>query len=146
MATATGSGDLITANIDATNGDPCAMNISFYLRKTEEITNGEIKLYYGYGGSWDLIADLNSNPEGANDVWLHYSDTNSNSKYFVNDFKIKLEANITGGTVYIDDVTVTNTAARCILTTSLLPIPGRPTLNGTKPEWMGTAILSRLSQ
>ncbi|MHC4707280.1 MAG: fibronectin type III domain-containing protein, partial [Planctomycetota bacterium] len=30
MATATGSGDLITANIDATNGDPCAMNISFY--------------------------------------------------------------------------------------------------------------------
>jgi hypothetical protein len=86
------------------------MNISFYFRKTEEITDGEIKLYYGYGGNWDYIADLNSNPEGVNDVWLHYSDTNSNSKYFVNDFKIKLEANIiSGGTVYIDDVTITNT-------------------------------------
>ncbi len=109
MAKATGSGDLITANVDATNGDPCAMNISFYFRKTEEINDGEIKLYYYDGGNWDYIADLNSLP-GANDVWLHYSDTNSDSQYFVSTFKIKLEANITGGgTVYIDDVSITNT-------------------------------------
>ena len=109
MAKATGVGDLITVNVDATEGDPCAMNISFYFRKTEEVNEGDIKLYYYDGGNWDYIADLNSLP-GANDVWIHYSDTVTDSQYFVSTFKIKLEANITsGGTVYIDDVSITNT-------------------------------------
>ncbi|MHC4501001.1 MAG: LamG domain-containing protein, partial [Planctomycetota bacterium] len=51
-----------------------------------------------------------SNPGGANDVWLHYSDdVNVNDPYLIDGFKLRFVSTISSGTVYIDNVKITNT-------------------------------------
>ncbi|MHC4185492.1 MAG: LamG-like jellyroll fold domain-containing protein [Planctomycetota bacterium] len=95
---------------EANLADACSIQVEFSFRKTGEIRDNEIKLYYWDGSAWDFIEDLNS--LDPNDAWPRYSDDiNVNDEYHLQtDFKIKFEANITsGGTVYIDDVRIRNT-------------------------------------
>ncbi|MHC4062114.1 MAG: LamG domain-containing protein [Planctomycetota bacterium] len=110
-ARATSGGGLKTLiSAEANLADACSIQVEFSFRKTGEIRDNEIKLYYWDGSAWDFIEDLNS--LDPNDAWPRYSDDiNVNDEYHLQtDFKIKFEANITsGGTVYIDDVRIRNT-------------------------------------
>ncbi|MHC4499743.1 MAG: LamG domain-containing protein, partial [Planctomycetota bacterium] len=90
--------------------DACSVRIDFRFRKTEEIRDGDIELYYWDGSGWDFIKDLNS--LDPNDQWLHYvDDVNVNDEYHLQtDFKIKFVADINDvdGIVYIDNVRIRN--------------------------------------
>ncbi|MHC4659549.1 MAG: hypothetical protein ACYS83_10325, partial [Planctomycetota bacterium] len=104
-----GSGTL-AMNADANTDDACSVRIDFRFRKTEEIRDGDIELYYWDGSGWDFIKDLNS--LDPNDQWLHYvDDVNVNDEYHLQtDFKIKFVADINDvdGIVYIDNVRIRN--------------------------------------
>ncbi|MHC4361541.1 MAG: LamG domain-containing protein, partial [Planctomycetota bacterium] len=107
LARATGTGTLeMDVSVDAS--DACSMQVEFEFRKTVEITDDKIKLYYWDGSEWDFKKDLNS--LDPNDEWVHYGDdVNINDPYLINGFKIKFESTISSGEVYIDDVRITNT-------------------------------------
>ncbi|MHC4239928.1 MAG: hypothetical protein ACYSUC_09270 [Planctomycetota bacterium] len=57
-------------SVDAS--DACSMQVEFEFRKTVEITDDKIKLYYWDGSEWDFKEDLNS--LDPNDEWIHYSE------------------------------------------------------------------------
>jgi hypothetical protein len=105
-----GTYTLTSADVDTTvaTTDACSINISVWLRM-EEMTGGTVQLeYYNQSSGWDLIADWNSLDPC--DTWLNHSKTVTDSKYRISNFKIRLTANITGGSagVYVDDVVISN--------------------------------------
>ncbi|MHC4658294.1 MAG: LamG domain-containing protein [Planctomycetota bacterium] len=110
VAMATGVGTLETRDVNALEGDPCALSVEFAFRKTGEIVDGEILLYYYNGSTWDFIKDLND--LDPNDEWIDFTDDINElneSQYFIPNFRIKFVANITsGGKVYLEDVEIDN--------------------------------------
>ncbi|MHC4060094.1 MAG: LamG domain-containing protein [Planctomycetota bacterium] len=107
LARVTGTGTL-EMDVSVDLSDACAASVAFYFRKTVEMTDDKIKLYYWDGGEWDFKEDLNS--LDPNDEWIHYGDdVNIHDPYLINGFKIKFESTISSGEVYIDDVKITNT-------------------------------------
>ncbi|MHC4659521.1 MAG: LamG domain-containing protein, partial [Planctomycetota bacterium] len=105
-----GGGLKTLTSADVNTADACSVRVELRFRKTVEIQDNEIKLYYWNASlnDYEFIKDLNS--LDPNDQWLYYRDDMNESQYLISNFKIKLEANISsGGTVYIDDVKMTNT-------------------------------------
>jgi hypothetical protein len=110
LARIVGSSGTLAMNVDVNTIDACSVRVEFNFRKTVEIQDNEIKLYYWNGSlnDYEFIKDLNS--LDPNDQWLHYTDDINESQYMISNFKIMLEADISsGGTVYIDNVRMTNT-------------------------------------
>jgi len=105
MTPGSGVGTLTSNTINTSEAG--SLRVELWIRTLEGIEAGDIDLYYYDGNSWDFAADLNS--IGPNNVWLHYTDEVNESEYLVSTFKIELRSNISGGELFIDDVSVTNT-------------------------------------
>ncbi len=100
------SGDFISNPMDAS--DATEINIDFWLKKKSLETGEDCFLYYYNGTDYVFVADLQSLwPE--NGVWLNYTDTITDSQYFIPDFKIKYNAHTDSNKedVWLDQVTVT---------------------------------------
>jgi len=86
--------------------DATAIHVDFFIMKNE-MEAGDIVLYYYDGTGYNLIGDLNT--LGQNDIWLHYSDTITDSNYFVADFRIRFNSTPDDKKedVWIDTVSIT---------------------------------------
>jgi len=105
------TGTLTCIDLDA--GDATAIHIDFWFRKkgTEDT---DFTLFYYNGTDYINVAELNI--LGGDSEWLHYTDTITDSQYFVSDFRIRLDAALGGGEdVWVDDVAVTKEAPMVIL-------------------------------
>jgi hypothetical protein len=105
-ASANGSddGDFISNPVDAS--DATELTVDFWFRKKGIDAGDDSFLYYFNGTDYVYIADMDSfGPDG---VWIHITETLTDSQYFVPDFRVKVNA--TPGSneyVWIDAVTIT---------------------------------------
>ena len=105
-AEGTDSGDFISNPMDAS--DATEINIDFWLRKKSLDPGEDCFLYYYNGSDYVMVADLEALwPE--DNIWLHYTDTVTDSQYFIPDFKIRYLALTDNDRedVWLDQVTVT---------------------------------------
>ncbi|MFC1996077.1 hypothetical protein ACFLXI_00530 [Chloroflexota bacterium] len=106
---------LLTSD-DLDTSDAKTVQVDFWFQKTST-TNTDFTLYYYDGSSYDLIAELDG--EGADDTWLHYSDTITDSQYFVSNFRIQFDATLTtNGKAYVDDVLITKDTGEILTVTT----------------------------
>lgn len=86
--------------------DAAVIHIRFWFMKDNTDAAKDLFLYYYNGTNYNLIDDLDT--LGGDDVWLCYTDTITDSNYFVSNFRIRFEATPeTGENVWIDDILVT---------------------------------------
>ena len=100
-----GTGYFTSDALDAS--DATAIYIRFYFQKKSAATF--TVEFYGSGG-WST--PINLIPLGGDNEWLVYTNTITNSSYFVSDFKIRFNAAFSGGgtrSVEVDDVEITKT-------------------------------------
>jgi len=91
--------------IDLDANDATAIHIGFWFRKKGTESEDFTLFYYGKSG-YNLVAELDG--LGAHSEWLHYTDTITDSNYFVSNFKIRFDATMGGGEdVWVDDVFIT---------------------------------------
>jgi hypothetical protein len=111
-ATAAGVKTLTSASID-TSDYAKAIQVRFFVRRTESVRGDELELAYYDGSSYDVvnINDFNVVAFGPNETWYEFTDTITDNQYMINNFKIRLTANLDSAddTVWIDDVRVSNT-------------------------------------
>jgi hypothetical protein len=106
MTPGSGLGTLTSDPINTSGASSTRVELS--LRKpTPEIEAGDIDLYYYDGNDWNFAADLNS--VGPNGPWLHYTEDINDPNYFVSTFRLELRSDISGGELFVDNVSVTNT-------------------------------------
>ncbi|MHC4675405.1 MAG: InlB B-repeat-containing protein [Planctomycetota bacterium] len=87
--------------------DANAIYVRFYIQKKMVAT---FTLEYSGSGGWNTPIDLTA--LGGDGEWLYYSDTITDSNYFVPDFKIRFNAAFSGGgtrSVEVDDVIISKT-------------------------------------
>ena len=86
--------------------DATAIHIDFWVMKDRTDVADDFLLYYFDGTNYDPSADLHL--LGGNDEWLHYTDTITDSQYFVPNFRIKIDATLDRNElVWVDDVVIT---------------------------------------
>ncbi len=89
--------------------DAATIHVDFWLRMNNIVGSYNPKLYYYNGTSYVDVCDLDT--LGADDEWLHYTDTITDSNFFVPDFEIKFSAPLSGGgpgrDIWVDDVVIT---------------------------------------
>ena len=91
--------------IDLDANDATAIHIDFWFRKKSTESEDFTLFYYGKSG-YNLAAELDG--LGDDNEWLHYTDTITDSNYFVTNFKIRFDATMGGGEdVWVDDVLIT---------------------------------------
>lgn len=116
-APAKNSGTFTCLDLDTSDAE--TVHVDFWLQKDDIDTAEDIILYYYNGTSYVNVYDLYD--LGADDEWLHYTDTITDSNYFVSSFKIRLDAALENGeNVWLDEVVITKE----------LPPPA-PTISGT---------------
>ncbi|MCK5225861.1 MAG: CotH kinase family protein, partial [Planctomycetes bacterium] len=111
-------GDFTCGNLDASDAN--VIHVAFWIMK-DDTENDDIDLYYYNGAtdSYDYIIDLDT--LGADDVWLRYTDTITDSNYFEPDFKIRFNATVGNNeNVWVDDVIITK----------LISEPNEPVISG----------------
>jgi hypothetical protein len=108
-ARATGAGvkTLTSDDIDATDYAN-AIGVSFWVRTTEPMGADELQLDYYNGSSYIPVSDFNIAELDPNGRWVQFTDTITDSNYLISNFQIRLTADISSGTVYVDDVNVSN--------------------------------------
>jgi uncharacterized repeat protein (TIGR02543 family) len=95
-------GYLTSDSLDASSAVPTV--VDFWFRKTATTGTG-FTLYYYNGSSYNQIAELDG--LGGDDTWLHYTQTITDTQYFVSDFRISFDATLDGGQfAYVDDVVI----------------------------------------
>ena len=83
-----------------------AIHIDFWCMKDDTETTDDFRLFYYNGTSYVDVCDLDT--LGGDDEWLHFTDTITDSNYFVSDFRIRFACTLeTGENVWVDDVVVT---------------------------------------
>ena len=102
-------GYFTTSDLDAS--DATSITIDFWFRKHQTDVDDDILLYYFDGTAYNMIADMDT--MGDDREWLHYTDTITDSSYFVDDFKIRLDAHnlsssywVSYEKVYFDDIMI----------------------------------------
>jgi len=99
-------GDFICDNFDTSGASSITVDFWYRLDDTED---ADLVLEYYDGSAYDFIANIGG---GAEDTWLHYTDSITDSQYFDSNFKIKFNSNLGDGSwdfseyVYIDDVQI----------------------------------------
>ncbi|MHC4364822.1 MAG: CotH kinase family protein, partial [Planctomycetota bacterium] len=93
--------------VDLDTSDAETVHVDFWLQKdVTDTPEEEIILYYYNGASYVNVSDLDT--IGEDDEWLYYTDTITDSNYFVSNFKIRFDAALENGeNVYVDEVVVT---------------------------------------
>ncbi len=95
-------GDFVCNALDAS--DATAIHVDFCFMK-DDIEAADFKLYYYNGIDYNDICNLGTLGD---DEWLHYTDTITDSKFFIADFHIKFVAtNGNQENVWVDDVIIT---------------------------------------
>ena len=96
---------------DLDTGSATSITVDFWFRKHLTDVGEDIFLYYFDGKKYNQIADLDT--FGGDFEWIHYVDTITDSAYFIENFKIKLDADNLSGSywygyekVYLDDVII----------------------------------------
>jgi len=113
-------GVLTSDNLNA--GDAAAIKVDFWFRK-RNTGSTDFTLYYYDGTTYNLVKELS--PLGGNDVWLHYTETITDSRYFKSNFRIRFDSYNLGTNMYtyIDDVLITKTIQVADDTTAPAPNP-----------------------
>jgi hypothetical protein len=95
----------LTSDDVNTNDYANSIQVSFWVRRTEDVNDmNELKLYYYNGSSYDYINDLNVVALGPNDAWHQFTDTITDSNYLISNFRIRLVADLDAGdTIYLYD-------------------------------------------
>ncbi|MHC4423263.1 MAG: InlB B-repeat-containing protein, partial [Planctomycetota bacterium] len=108
----TSYGDFTCIALDTS--DAGAIHVDFWLQKNN-ISSFTAKLYYYNGTSYVDISDIDT--FGADDEWIHYTDTITDSNYFVPDFQIRFSATLSGGgparDIWIDNMVITKEITPC---------------------------------
>jgi len=100
----TDSGDFICDALDT--NDATAIHIDFWCMKDDTDVVEDFILSYYNGTSYVDVCDLDT--LGGDDVWLHYTDTITDSSYFVPGFSIRFGAPLERNeNVWVDDVVIT---------------------------------------
>jgi hypothetical protein len=103
FATSAGTNNLTSDNLDASNA--MSISVDFWYRHSTTAA-GRFLLYYYNGSTYNQIADLGI--IGSNNVWLHYTQTLTDSQYFISNFRIRFQGILNGGQlIYVDDVLIT---------------------------------------
>ena len=92
---------------DLDTSDASAIHVEFWVNLDDTDPTEDIKLEYYNGTSYVSVADLDA--LGAEDIWLHYTDTITDSNYFKTNFKIRFN-NLyleNGENVWVDEVVIT---------------------------------------
>ena len=95
--------------------DANTVYVDFWFMKDDTDANGQsggpdFLLYYYDGINYNFIADLDT--FGEDDKWLNYTDTITDSNYFIPDFRIRFNATLgKNETVWIDEVAITKAGA-----------------------------------
>jgi hypothetical protein len=98
-----GANNLSSDDLDASDAD--SIGVDFWFRKTD-LTSNDFTLYYCYGTTCNLAAELDG--LGADDTWLHYTDTITDAQYLTSTFFIRLEGPPPPSErVFVDDVVIT---------------------------------------
>jgi len=87
-------------------GDALALHVEFWYMKygTE---SSDYMLYYWDGSSYVLVDALDDNGEDY-PAWIRFSDDVTDTRFFVDDFRVRLVANMgSGEDVWLDDVKIT---------------------------------------
>ena len=96
-------GNLISNDIDTSKSSE--IKIEFWYRRTP-INNDDFRLYYYDGSSYNLRKNLGGSSTGG---WAYFSDTITDQKYFIDDFKIRFYTNFDMfGMVWIDDIIISD--------------------------------------
>jgi hypothetical protein len=98
------SNDLDASDLVAASGD--SITVEFWFRKIGlEDSYRDFYIEYFDGTGYDQIADLAS--LGADETWLHYQATITDSQYFISNFHIRLTAAMDRNEyVWVDDVAI----------------------------------------
>jgi hypothetical protein len=97
------SGTFTCVDLDAS--DATAIHIDFWCRNKGADAQ-DFTLRYFNGTVYNDVYELDS--LGGDNEWLHYTDTITDSNYFVSNFKIQFDATLAGGEdVWVDDVVIT---------------------------------------
>jgi hypothetical protein len=103
-ATKDNGGNFECNDLDA-NG-ATAIHIDFWYQKDDTEEAGDALLYYYDGSSYNLIADLDT--LGEDDKWLHYTDTITDSNYFIPNFRLRFTGTSERNeALWVDEVVVT---------------------------------------
>jgi hypothetical protein len=103
-ATKDNGGNFECNDLDA-NG-ATAIHIDFWYQKDDTEEAGDALLYYYDGSSYNLIADLDT--LGEDDKWLHYTDTITDSNYFIPNFRVRFTGTSERNeALWVDEVVVT---------------------------------------
>ena len=99
-------GDFNCVALDTSSA--AAVHVDFWLQKNN-ISSYTAKFYYYNGTTYDEVNDIDA--LGADDEWIHYTDTITDSNYFIPNFRIQFSATLSGGgpgrDIWVDDVTIT---------------------------------------
>jgi len=96
-------GAFASVGLDA--NDAIAIHIDFKFQK-KGTEAADFTLSYYNGTSYIDANELDT--LGADNVWLRYTDTITDSNYFIPDFRIQFDATLSGGeNVWVDDVVIT---------------------------------------
>lgn len=89
---------------DLDTSDASSITIDFWYRSSNTEPS-DLTLSYYDGSSYNDITDLGSNTYG---IFLHYTDTITDSQYFISNFKIRFTSNLGNSeNVWVDDVLIT---------------------------------------
>jgi len=89
---------------DLDTSDALSIDVDFWFRKSNTSDTG-FTLYYYDGSTYDLIAELDG--LGADDTWLHYTQTITDTRYLISDFRVRFDATLGGSEfAYIDDIMI----------------------------------------
>ena len=102
------SGYLTSPSMNCSGSD--AINVDFWWND-RALDDGDLMLEYYNGSAWNSHQDLNQ--EASGNGWHHYTETVTDSQYFVSDFQIRWWANNlwSGETACVDVVTVTESGS-----------------------------------
>ncbi|MHC4068157.1 MAG: CotH kinase family protein [Planctomycetota bacterium] len=102
----TSYGDFNCVALDTNDAD--AVHVDFWIQKNN-ISSYTAKFYYYNGTTYDEVNDIDA--LGADDEWIQYTDTITDSNYFIPNFQIQFSTSLSGGgpsrDVWVDDVTIT---------------------------------------
>jgi len=129
-------GVLTSDNLNA--ADASAIKVDFWFRK-RNTGSTDFTLYYYDGTTYNLVKELS--PLVGNDVWSHYTETITDSRYFKSNFRIRFDGyNLASGVyTYVDDVLITKTVPIADDTTAPTP---NPMTWATPPYAIGTTSIS----
>jgi len=102
-------GDFICDALDTSDAN--VIYVDFWFMKDDTDANGQsggpdFLLYYYNGINYTFVQDLDT--FGQDDKWLHYTDTITDSNFFVSDFRIRFNAILEQNeNVWIDEVAIT---------------------------------------